>query len=166
MTGTDGERRRVVTWSDPTISGDVMRTMSGLEFLRAIGEGHLPRPPMLELLGIVPEEVEEGRVAFAVEPAEYHYNPIGVVHGGLACTLADSAMGCAVHSTLPVGVGYTTVELKINLVRPITQETGRITCEGRVIHVGGRIATAEASVVDAAGKLYAHATTTCMLFRD
>lgn len=165
MTGEVGERQRLVTWSDPMIAGNAMHTMSGLAFLRAIGAGELPRPPMLELMGIVPVEVEEGRVVFAVEPAEYHYNPIGVVHGGLACTLADSAMGCAVHSVLEAGVAYTTVELKINLVRPITRETGRISCEGRLIHLGGRIATAEASVVDAAGKLYAHATTTCMIFR-
>jgi uncharacterized protein (TIGR00369 family) len=111
-------------------------------------------------------EVEEGRVVFEVEPAEYHYNPIGAVHGGLACTLADSAMGCAVHSTLPAGVGYTTVEIKTNLLRPISVRTGTLRCEGTTIHVGGRIATAEARLTDAAGKLYAHATTTCMIFRD
>jgi uncharacterized protein (TIGR00369 family) len=102
---------------------------------------------------------------FAVEPAEYHYNPIGLVHGGLACTLLDSAMGCAVHTTLPAGTGYTTLELKVNLIRPLTRETGRVLCEGTIIHVGGRTATAEARITDAAGALYAHATTTCMIFR-
>ncbi|HEY0035194.1 MAG TPA: PaaI family thioesterase, partial [Longimicrobium sp.] len=96
---------------------------------------------------------------------EYHYNPIGVVHGGLAATMADSAMGCAVHSTLPAGAGYTTLEFKINFVRPLTRDTGRVLCEARTIHVGGRVATAEARVTDAEGRLYAHATTTCMVFR-
>lgn len=103
---------------------------------------------------------------FACEPAEYHYNPIGTVHGGLASTLLDSAMGCAVHSTLPAGAGYTTLELKVNMLRPIAVSTGRLLCEGRTVHVGGRVATAEGRLTDEAGKLYAHATTTCMLFRS
>ncbi len=106
-------------------------------------------PPMLELMGFEPVEIEEGRVAFAVSPAEYHYNTIGTVHGGLACTLFDSAMGCAVHTALPAGAGYTTIELKVNLLRPITIATGRLLCEGKTIHVGGRIATAEARLNDA-----------------
>jgi uncharacterized protein (TIGR00369 family) len=110
-------------------------------------------------------ELEEGRAVFTVEPAEYHYNPIGVVHGGLAATLLDSAMGCAVHSTLPAGAGYTTLEVKVNFVRPLTAETGEVRCEAEVIHVGGRTATAEGKVLDASGKLYAHATTTCIIFR-
>ncbi len=87
------------------------------------------------------------------------------MHGGLAATLCDTAVGCAVHSTLPAGAGYTTLELKVNFIRPLSVDTGRVFCEGRVIHVGGRVATAEARVTDAAGKLYAHATTTCMVFR-
>jgi uncharacterized protein (TIGR00369 family) len=110
-------------------------------------------------------ELSEGRAVFTVEPAEYHYNPIGVVHGGLAATLLDSAMGCAVHSTLPAGVGYTTLEIKVNYIRAMTAETGLVRCEAQVIHVGGRTATAEGRVIDSSGKLYAHATTTCMIFR-
>jgi uncharacterized protein (TIGR00369 family) len=138
--------------------------MSGLEYLRAIARGELPAAPMADLMGFGFHEIEEGRVVFECIPAEYHYNPIGAVHGGLACTLADSAMGCAVHTMLPAGVGYTTLEIKTNLLRLITVETGRLLCEGKTIHVGGRIATAEARLTDEAGKLYAHATTTCMVF--
>ena len=110
-------------------------------------------------------ELEEGRAVFTVEPAEYHYNPIGVVHGGVAATLLDSAMGCAVHSVLPAGAGYTTLEIKVNYVRAMTSETGEVRCEARVVHVGGRTATAEGRITDAGGKLYAHGTATCMLFR-
>ncbi len=115
-------------------------------------------------MGFEFHEIEEGRVVFECIPAEYHYNPIGAVHGGLACTLADSAMGCAVHTMLPAGVGYTTLEIKTNLLRPITVETGRLLCEGKTVHVGRSAAVAEARLTDEAGKLYAHATTTCMVF--
>jgi uncharacterized protein (TIGR00369 family) len=138
--------------------------VTGLEFLRAIGAGELPGAPIAELLGITPVEVEEGRVVFAAVPEPRHYNPIGAVHGGLAATLLDSAMGCAVHSTLPVGAGYTTLELKVNFTRPITADTGRILCEGTIVHRGGRIATAEGRVFsEADGKLLAHGTTTCLI---
>jgi uncharacterized protein (TIGR00369 family) len=138
--------------------------VTGLEFLRAIGAGELPGAPIAELLGIAPVEVEEGRVVFEAVPEPRHYNPIGTVHGGLAATLLDSAMGCAVHSTLPAGVGYTTVELKVNFTRPITSDTGRILCEGTIVHRGGRVATAEGRVFEeATGKLLAHGTTTCLI---
>jgi len=162
----DSARRRTITWEDPSPAAQAGGTMSGLEYLQAMREGRLPAPPIMHLMGIEMVEFEEGRAVFAVEPAEYHYNPLGVAHGGLACTILDSAMGCAVHSTLPAGVAYTTVELSINLVRPLTHETGRVLCEGKVIHVGGRVATAEGRLVDASGKLYAHGTTTCMIFRE
>ncbi len=158
-------RTRTTTWEDPAPFASAARTMSGLEFLHAIGSGELPAPPMMRTLGIEPVTVEEGRAVFAATPGEYHYNPLGVVHGGLAATLCDTAMGCAIHSRLPAGAGYTTLELKINFVRPLTLETGRVECEGTVIHLGGRVATAEARLVDERGKLYAHATTTCMLFQ-
>jgi uncharacterized protein (TIGR00369 family) len=138
--------------------------MNGLETLRALAAGDLPGAPIGELLGFAPVEVEEGRVVFAAEPGPEHYNPIGSVHGGLAATLLDSAMGCAVHSTLPAGVGYTTLELKVNFTRPITSETGRILCEGTIVHRGGRVATAEGRVyAEADGKLLAHGTTTCLI---
>src|SRR4051812_2719146 len=159
-------RKRTVVWEDPTVDALAAEQMSGLEFLRAVQKGELPLPPICELVGFEPAEVEEGRVVFECTPAECHYNPIGAVHGGLACTLFDSAMGCAVHTMLPAGVGCTTVELKVNFLRPITSKTGRLLCEGTTIHVGSRIAIAEARLLDTSGKLYGHATTTCMIFRN
>jgi uncharacterized protein (TIGR00369 family) len=159
------ERTRTVSWDDPLISARAAPSMSGLEYLQAMERGELPPPPLMQLLNMGFQSAEAGRVVFSVEPAEYHYNPIGVVHGGLAATLCDSAMGCAIQSTLPAGVGYTTLELKVNFVRPLTVATGLVLCEGKVIHVGNRVGTAEARVTDRAGKLYAHATTTCMIMR-
>lgn len=141
------------------------KSMSGIQYLRAIQTGELPPPPIAELLGMYMTEVDEGRVVFSVEPAEYHYNPLGTVHGGVTATLLDSALGCAVQSMLPPGTGYTTLELKVNYLRPLTSKTGMVYSEGKIIHVGGRIATAEGRVTDASGKLYAHATTTCILLR-
>ena len=138
--------------------------MTGLELLRAIAAGNAPGAPIAELMGFEPVEAEEGRVLFAAVPGPHHYNPIGTVHGGLAATLLDSAMGCAVHTTLPDGVGYTTLELKVNFTRPITTDTGRVLCEGTVVHRGGRVATAEGRVLaERDGKLLAHGTTTCLL---
>jgi uncharacterized protein (TIGR00369 family) len=159
------ERTRTVSWEDPRALAEAGRGLSGLEYLRKIAAGELPRPPIGELMNFGLAELGEGRAVFTVEPAEYHYNPIGVVHGGLAATLLDSAMGCAVHTTLPAGAGYTTLELKVNFIRPMTAETGAVRCEAEAVHVGGRTAVAEGRIVDAAGKLYAHATTTCMIFR-
>jgi uncharacterized protein (TIGR00369 family) len=158
-------RTRTITWEDPLPSAQKGRAMSGLEYLRAIQSGEIPPPPIALLMGMGLAEVEEGRAVFTAHPAEYHYNPIGVVHGGLAATLLDSALGCAVHSALPAGTSYTTLEIKVNYVRAITSETGEVRCEARVIYQGGRIATAEGKITDAAGKLYAHGTTTCILFR-
>jgi uncharacterized protein (TIGR00369 family) len=158
-------RTRTITWEDPLPLAQQGRAMSGLAYLRAIQRGELPSPPIAALLGMSIAEVEEGRVVFTVRPAEYHYNPIGVVHGGLAATLLDSAMGCAVHSTLPAGTGYTTLEIKVNYVRALTSEIGDARAEGIVIHRGGRVATAEGRLVGPDGALYAHATTTCIIFR-
>jgi uncharacterized protein (TIGR00369 family) len=159
-------RTRTFGWEDPKALAEAARGLTGLEFLRKVASGELPPPPIGALMNFGLAELGEGRAVFTVEPAEYHYNPIGVVHGGLAATLLDSAMGCAVHSTLPAGAGYTTLEIKVNYVRALTAETGKVRCEARVIHVGGRTATAEGKVLDAAGKLYAHATTTCIIFRN
>jgi uncharacterized protein (TIGR00369 family) len=130
--------------------------LSGMEYIQAIFSGELPAPPISELMGFQGVEAEPGRAVFEMEPGPQHYNPIGSVHGGIALTLLDSAMGCAVHTTL---------EVKTNFVRPITAETGLIRCEGHVIHSGSRIATAEGKLTDAAGKLLAHGTTTCLIFR-
>src|SRR5215207_42242 len=142
--GSDNARMRTFTWEDPKALAEAARGLTGLEFLRRVVSGELPRPPISALMNFGLAELEEGRAVFTVEPAEYHYNPIGVVHGGLAATLLDSAMGCAVHSVLPAGAGYTTLEIKVNYVRAMTAETGEVRCEARVIHVGGRTATARA----------------------
>ncbi|HEX8176211.1 MAG TPA: PaaI family thioesterase [Pyrinomonadaceae bacterium] len=158
-------RTRTITWEDPRALAEAGRKLSGLEYLQKIVTGELPRPPIGSLMNFNIAELSEGRAVFTVEPAEYHYNPIGVVHGGLAATLLDSAMGCAVHSMLPAGAGYTTLEIKVNFVRAIKAETGTVRCEAEVIYVGGRTATAEGRVVDEQGKLYAHGTTTCIIFR-
>jgi len=162
---TTKERTRTITWEEPRSPAQDGQKLSGLEYLQKIVAGELPRPPIGALMNFNITELSEGRAVFTVEPAEYHYNPIGVVHGGLAATLLDSAMGCAVHSTLPAGAGYTTLEIKVNYIRPMTTETGRVRCEANVIHVGGRTATAEGRVTDEHGKLYAHGTTTCIIFR-
>lgn len=164
-TETAPERSRTYTWGDPLAAARAATGMSGLDFLQAVGRGEVPRPPIMATLGYEPVEVGPGRTVFAIEPQEYHYNPIGMVHGGVACTLLDTAMACAVHSTLAAGQGYTTLELKVSFVRPLTRDSGRVRAEGTVIHAGGRVATAEGRIVDDAGKLYAHATTTCLILQ-
>jgi uncharacterized protein (TIGR00369 family) len=118
---------------------------------------------MARVLDFALVEVAEGRAAFGVQPGERHYNPIGMVHGGLFATLLDSAMGCAVHSTLPAGTGYTTLEIKVNFTRAALRDTGRLRCEAEVVHRGQRTATAEGRVRDEAGRLYAHGSATCLL---
>lgn len=138
--------------------------MSGLGFLETIRDGGLPPAPISELLGFSLTEVEVGRAVFSAEPGEQHYNPIGVVHAGLALTMLDSAMGCAVHSTCEEGTGYTTLETKVNLVAAITAETGPISAEGRIVARGRRVATAEGRVTaEGDGKLLAHGTSTCLI---
>ena len=159
------QRTRTVTWEDPRALAKAADGLSGLEYLRKIVSGELPPPPIGVLMNFRISELSEGHAVFTVEPAEYHYNPIGVVHGGVAATLLDSAMGCAVHSTLPAGAGYTTLEIKVNFIRALSAETGVVRCEANIIHVGGRTATAEGKVLDERGRLYAHGTTTCLIFR-
>jgi uncharacterized protein (TIGR00369 family) len=141
-------------------------TMSGLEYMRKLASGELPPSPMGRLMGFRLVEVEEGRAVFVVEPGEHHSNGIGIAHGGLAATLLDSATGCAINTMMPAGRIFTTLEMKINYVRPLTPKTGEVRCEARVIHAGSRVATAEGRIIDADGKLYAHGTATCMLFRQ
>jgi uncharacterized protein (TIGR00369 family) len=152
-----------VSWSDPQALAEAGRSMAGIDFLRAIRDGLLPSPPIAELLGFRLAEVEPGRAVFEVIPGEQHYNPIGVVHGGLAMTLLDSAMGCSVQTHMPAGGGYTTLEAKTNLVRAISSQTGKLRAVGRLINLGKRVATAEGRLEDLSGKLYAHASTTCLV---
>ena len=164
-TETELLRTRTITWDDPMIGAGAARGMTGLEYLRAIRAGEIPRPPIAWSLDFLIDVVEEGRVTFVMEPGELHYNPIGVVHGGVAATLLDSAMGSALHSTLPAGVGYTTLELKVNLLRALTVDTGKVTAEGTVLHAGGRTGLTEGRLTDQAGRLLAHATSTCLILR-
>jgi uncharacterized protein (TIGR00369 family) len=150
-----------------TMLAQAARESAGLDFLRRIAAGALPLPPISQTLGFHLVEVEEGRTVFAAVPGERHYNPIGVVHAGLAATLLDSAMGGAIQSTLAAGTGYTTLETKVNLVRPITEATGEILAEGTLIHAGSRVATADGRVTRASdGKLLAHGTSTCLILAE
>ena len=152
-----------VSWEDPAALAAKRQGMLGIDFLRAIRDGELPPAPIQNLMSFHLAEVDEGRVVFVAEPGEQHFNPIGVVHGGLAATLLDSATGAAVHTTLAEGEGYTTLETKFNLVRPMMARMGEVRAEGSVVHRGGRVATAEGRVTRADGKLLAHGTSTCMI---
>lgn len=157
------ERTRTVAWRDPALGVEAGSTLTGIEYLRAMARGDAPPSPLALVLGFQLEEIEDGRVMVTVEPAEFHYNPLGVVHGGLAATLFDSALGCAVQSLLPPAHAAPTLQLTVNYVRPVTMDTGKVFCSGEVIHLGKRTATAEGRLADSAGKLYAHATGTFMI---
>jgi uncharacterized protein (TIGR00369 family) len=160
-----GERSRTYEWDDPAISAAAARELDGVAFLTALLAGSLPAPPVARTLDFAPVTVQPGSVVFEFTPAEFHYNPIGSVHGGVLSTLCDSACGCAVQSMLPAGTYYTSLDLSVKFLRPVSSGTGRMTCAGTVTHLGGRSALAEARLTDAAGKLYAHATSSCMIFR-
>ena len=158
-------RSRTLEWSDPVATAAAGAEMAGLDYMRAIVAGELGRPPISITMNMAPVELEEGRVTFAGEAGEEHYNPIGVVHGGWAATILDSALGCAVHTTLPAGVGYTSLGLEVKYLRPISRDTGRVLCEGTVVHRGRRQATAEARLTaEDTGKLLATGTSTLMIF--
>jgi uncharacterized protein (TIGR00369 family) len=143
---------------------ELLGTLPGLEIFRRLIAGELPPPPFSVTTGIYLIEVAEGRVVFEGEPSERFLNPLGTVHGGWAAALLDSAMGCAVHTRLPVGQIFTTVEMKVNFVRPIMPDAPRLRCEGRVLHFGGRIATSDATIIDpGTGKMFAHGSETCLI---
>jgi uncharacterized protein (TIGR00369 family) len=158
-------RERTYHWDDPAITAAAAREQDGVSFLQAILDGTLPGAPIAHTLDFQPTSVKPGTVVFEFTPAEFHYNPIGSVHGGMIATLCDSACGCAVQSMLPAGSYYTSLDLSVKFLRPVTAATGPMTCEATVTHLGGRSALAQARLTDADGKLYAHATSTCMLFR-
>jgi uncharacterized protein (TIGR00369 family) len=160
----DDARTRTITWTDPASTLWRVTTEHGLDVLRRVVAGQLPNSPMAQLMGLTLTEVSEGYAVFTAMPAEYHYNPAGVTHGGFAATLLDSAMGCAVYSTVRPPTNYTTVELKVNLLKPITAKTGLVLGMGRVLHRGRRTAVAEGRLEDASGGLLAHATTTCLIY--
>ena len=164
MSAVDTVRRREITWQDPVPVAAQGAQMAGLEYMQAVAAGEFPPPPIAVLMRMRPIEVEPGRAVFEGEPGEEHYNPIGVVHGGYAATLLDSALGCAVHTTLAAGVGYTTLALEVKLVRPLTRDIDRVHAEGEVLYRGRRQATAQARLTDPdTGKLLAHATATCLI---
>ena len=156
-------RHREVSWEDPMVGAALALDMSGLDYLRAIADDRIAPPPIAVLLGMGVVDVQPGRVTFSLEVGEHLYNPIGSVHGSVFCTLLDSAMGCAVHSTLGRGRAYTTLELKVNLVKPLTVTTANVVATGQVISTGRRVATASGQITGPDGTLYAHATTTCLI---
>lgn len=143
---------------------DLVAKHSGIELFRMLIAGELPRPSMGDTMNFTLSEAEIGRVVFRGTPTEAHYNPLGTVHGGWPAAILDSALGCCVHTTLPAGMAYTTIEFKVNLVRPLFAHSGEVVCEGKVIHVGRTIATSEATLKTADGKLIAHGTETCAIF--
>ena len=159
----DDARSRTHHWNDPLSTAERFKMEGGLAALRAIVAGEEPQPPLMQTMNFALVEVAEGRAVFAMTPTEYHYNPIGVVHGGVAATLLDSAMGCAINASLPAGTAYTTLEIKVNYLRPLTMTTGPVRAEGKVVHLGRRMAVAEGRITDASGKLYATASTTCLV---
>ena len=165
MTTPEPTRDRSYTWGDPMVTAGATRTEAGVDLLRAVAAGELPAAPIASTLGFDLVSAEPGRVEFSIVPAEFHYNPIGSVHGGVYATLLDSATGCAVHSMLPAGVGYTSLDLTVKFLRAMTVDTGRVRCVGTVTHLGGRVALAEATLHDEAGRLLATATSSILVIR-
>ncbi|MGW2062032.1 PaaI family thioesterase [Streptomyces sp. NPDC001937] len=157
-------RSRTYEWEDPAVSAAAVGKTTGLQFLREIATGRLPSAPIAATLDFTLDEAKHGRVVFSLVPGEEHYNPIGSVHGGVYATLLDSAAGCAVQSTLPSGMGYTSLDLTVKFLRPVSVDTGRIRAVGTVTSSGRRTALAEARLLDEKDRLLAHATSTCMLF--
>ena len=158
-------RERSYRWADPLQTAATGAGMSGLEFFAALAEGRVPPPPILNTLDFDGISFEDGRVEFSLTPKEFHYNPIGSVHGGVFATLLDSACGCAVHTKLPAGVFYTSLDLSVKFLRSVSVATGRITAVGTVVHLGRRTALAEARITDSAGRVYATATSSCLIIR-
>ncbi|MCC9704887.1 PaaI family thioesterase [Streptomyces sp. MNU76] len=157
-------RSRTFAWEDPTVSARAVGDHNGLDFLREMLAGRLPTPPVAATLGFTLEEAEHGRVVFVLVPGEEHYNPIGSVHGGVYATLLDSAAGCAVQSVLPRGMGYTSLDLTLKFLRPVTVDTGKVRAIGTVLNSGRRTALAQAELRDSEDRLLAHATSSCMVF--
>ncbi|MGW2841780.1 PaaI family thioesterase [Streptomyces sp. NPDC001493] len=156
-------RTRTYDWEDPSVSAGAVGTATGLEMLRDLVAGRLPSPPISRMMGFRITEVEAGRAVFTLEPGEEHYNPIGSVHGGVYATLLDSAAGCAVHSVLPAGVGYTSLDLNVKFLRTVTADTGTVRAVGTVLKNGRTTCLAQAELLDAEDRLLAHATSTCLI---
>jgi uncharacterized protein (TIGR00369 family) len=157
------ERSRTVTWDDPAPPLAAATGLSGIEYLQALVDGTYPPPPIARLLGFDIVSVAEGEAVFTCEPGEYHYNPLGTVHGGLACTLLDTVVGCAAHTTLPKGVGYTSIDLQVSYLRPILATSGTLRAVGRVVKGGRRVIFAEGVLEDAEGRPLATATSSLLV---
>jgi uncharacterized protein (TIGR00369 family) len=162
---TVADRQRSYGWEDPAVLAAAARRLPGGAFFAELTSEALPKPPIAETLAFTASFVRDGVARFELDPQEFHYNPIGSVHGGVIATLCDSACGCAVHSMLPAGAYYTSLDLSVKFLRPVTAASGRLTCEGTVTHLGSRSALAQATLTGPDGKLYAHATSSCMIFR-
>lgn len=161
-------RTRTYSWGDPLSGAAAARNMSGLDYLRAMSRGEFPAPPIADSLDFTlahEDDIQPGRVTFRMTPQEFHYNPIGSVHGGVFATLLDSALGCAIHTKLPAGVGYTTLELSVRYLRPLLVGMGEVRAIGEVVSVSRQVATAEARLLDARDRVCATATTTCLILR-
>lgn len=165
ISADDAARTRTFSWDDPAITLAAARGRTGLELMRALAAGEFPPPPITQTLGFTLASVAEGQVVFELEPGEHLYNPIGSVHGGAYATLLDSACGCAVHTMLPEGVGYTSLDLSVKFLGAIRSDTGTVSCTGRVTHLGSRTALAEATLTSHDGRLLATATSSCLILR-
>ncbi|MFO7559749.1 MAG: PaaI family thioesterase [Desulfobacterales bacterium] len=161
----ENTRVRTITWQDAKLSARASDEISGYDYLCGIRDGKIEPPPAAKLIGYRITEVEEGNVIFELDPAEYHYNPFATVHGGIATTLLDTTMTASVLSTLSTGFTCSTLEIKVNFIRPITHQSGTVHCRAKIIHQGRLVARVEARIVDAMEKLYAHAMSTCMIHK-
>ncbi len=159
------KRERTFSWDDPLQSAKKAAHLAGSDFLQAITEGAIPTPPIMHALDIKIGTLAKGQVTFTFLPQEFHYNPIGTVHGGVITTILDSAMGCSLHTLLPAGTVYTTLEIKVNFIKAITIKSGELTATGKVLHNGSRTALTDAQLTGADGTVYAHATSTCLVMK-
>jgi uncharacterized protein (TIGR00369 family) len=157
------ESSRTYAWNEPAALLPVLTAMAGIDYVSGIGDATIPPPPIANTLGFGPMRLVDGAVVLELEPQSFHDNPIGSMHGGVIATLLDTVTGCAVHATLPAGVGYTSLDLSVRFIRAVRSGSGRVTATGRVVHRGSRTAVAEASLVDASGRLMATATSTCLV---
>ncbi len=160
------KRSRTYEWEDPASLATHAIKENGLEFLVKMTNGELPLPPLIHTLDFEVSSIQPGRAEFTFHPQEFHYNPLGTVHGGVITAILDSALGCTLHSLLPAGAGYTTVEIKVNFLKAISIKTGEMRAVGSLINQGNRTALLEARLTDANGKLYAYATSTCMILKS
>jgi uncharacterized protein (TIGR00369 family) len=159
------KRSKTFYWEDPMQGAQQAVQMSGLEYLQSMSDGRIPLPPILHALDLKAVSFNKGQATFAFEPQEFHYNPLGTVHGGVITTILDSAMGCSLHTLLPAGTGFTTLELKVNFLKAITVKSGELRAIGKVIYSGSRTALVEAQLMDKNNTLYAHSVSTCMILK-